>query len=380
MVPEGLDRAEPRPAVSNRALVAYGDPNSIGTWHGTPYFFLQAGLRNGLFQAGITLAPERFRKRRLLWNALRPLTLDRPGGFMYSRAYLRALWADRRPLTGISEYVSYFQLLPPTEAVREPVSYYIDATLHQYFEQYGIRLGERIQAEALAREREAYRAARFVVCMSRWCAEDVKASYGVSPEKLRVILPGANVDEASVPAATAWDGKLSPLRLGLIGIDWERKGGPLLLEVATRLQRSGHPVEVVVIGPAASTLPSHPALRAIGFVDKARELPRFLELVRSFHFGCLLSHAEASGIFTLECLRLGVPVIVRDVGGLRGNVPEDAGLVLPAEQTGERLTEELAAVLHAPARYAALREAAENVATYYSWDRTAREFRALLEE
>jgi glycosyltransferase involved in cell wall biosynthesis len=365
--------------VTSRALVAYGDPNSMGTWNAIPYFFLHAGLRNGLFQAGIALAPERFRNRRLLWNALRPLTLERPGGFMYSWPHLHALWAERRPPTGISEYVSHFQLLPPAGAVREPVSFYIDATLHQYFEQYGIRLGKRSRAEALARETEAYGAARFVVCMSRWCADDVEASYGVSPEKVRVILPGANVDEAAVPAATVWDGTLSPLRLGLIGIDWERKGGPVLLEAATKLQRMGHPVEVVVIGPDGSTLPSHPALRAIGFVDKARELPRFLELVRSFHFGCLLSHAEASGFSTLESLRLGVPVIVRDVGGLRENVPEDAGLVLPAEQTGERMTEALAAVLQAPERYAQMREAAENVAGYYSWDRTARDFLALLD-
>jgi glycosyltransferase involved in cell wall biosynthesis len=202
---------------------------------------------------------------------------------------------------------------------------------------------------------------------------------GRPPQSATQVGKAANVDEAAVPAATVWDGTLSPLRLGLIGIDWERKGGPVLLEAATKLQRMGYPVEVVAIGPEASTLPSHPALRAIGFVDKARELPRFLELVRSFHFGCLLSHAEASGISTLECLRLGVPVIVRDVGGLRENVPEDAGLVLSAEQTGDRLTEALAALLQAPERYPRMREAAENVAGYYSWDRTAREFLALLE-
>jgi hypothetical protein len=102
---------------------------------------------------------------------------------MYSRAWLRALWADRRPPTGISEYVSHFQLLPRAEAVREPVSYYIDATLHQYFEHYGRRLGKLIQAEARAREREAYHAARFVVCTSRWCADDVEVSYGVPAER-----------------------------------------------------------------------------------------------------------------------------------------------------------------------------------------------------
>jgi glycosyltransferase involved in cell wall biosynthesis len=259
------------------------------------------------------------------------------------------------------------------------VSYYIDATMSQYFEEYGRQLGRRIKGEALAREKEAYQAARFVVCMSRWCADDVEASYGISPEKVRVILPGANIDEASVPAPTAWDGSLVPLRLGFIGIDWERKGGPVLLDVATRLQTMGHPVEVVVIGHDASKLPSHPALRAMGFIDKARELPRFVELVRSFHFGCLLSRAEALGISTLECLRLGVPVIGTSVGGIVDTVPKDAGLLVPAERTGEHLADELAAVLETPGRYARMREAARIVAADQSWDRAAREYLALLE-
>jgi glycosyltransferase involved in cell wall biosynthesis len=263
--------------------------------------------------------------------------------------------------------------------VPEPVSYYIDATYHQYFEDYGRRPGRRIQAEALAREKDAYHAARFVVCMSRWCADDVEGFYGVSPEKVRVILPGANIDEAFVPAATGWDGKLSPLRLGFIGVDWERKGGPILLDVATKLERMGHSVEVVAIGPDPSTLPSHPALRGMGFLDKAHELPRFVELVRSFHFGCLLSRAEALGISTLECLRLGVPVIGTAVGGIVDTVPDDTGLLLPVEQTAERLAATLAAVLQTPERYARMREAAQKLASCRSWDRTAHEFLALLD-
>jgi glycosyltransferase involved in cell wall biosynthesis len=292
---------------------------------------------------------------------------------------LRDLWADRDAPSGISEYVSFYQPLPPIDVVREPVSYYIDATLHQYFGDYRRRLGRRIRAEALAREQVAYHESRFVVCMSQWCADDVTSFYGITPEKVRVILPGANINEASVPVARAWDGELSPLRLGLIGLDWERKGGHVLLDVATKLRSMGHSVEVVVIGPKASALPSHPALRAMGFIDKARDHSRFVELVRSFHFGCLLSSAEASGFSTLECLRLGVPVIVRDVGGLRENVPENAGVVLAADRTGDRLTEELAAMLLAPERYARMREAAASAANYYTWDRVVREFLALLD-
>lgn len=91
------------------------------------------------------------------------------------------------------------------------------------------------------------------------------------------------------------------------------------------------------------------------------------------------SDAEALGISTLECLRLGVPVIATAVGGIVDTVPKGAGLLMPAERTSECLADELAAVLETPERYARMREAAHEVAGYQSWDRAAREFLALLE-
>ena len=45
-----------------------------------------------------------------------------------------------------------------------------------------------------------------------------------------------------------------------------------------------------------------------------------MQLVRSFHFGCLFSSAEAYGIANLECLRLGVPVLASRVGGIPDTV------------------------------------------------------------
>jgi hypothetical protein len=143
--------------------------------------------------------------------------------------------------------------------------------MRQWFEDYGWRVGRRVRADALAREREAYLSSRYVVGMSDWCAEDVISSYGVPPEQVRTILPGANLDEDSLAPADEWDGELSPLRLGVIGIDWERKGGPLLLHTASILGRMGYDVEVVVLGPDPSRVPAHPSLRALGYVHKGRE-------------------------------------------------------------------------------------------------------------
>ena len=259
--------------MTHRGLVANGDPRNLATFSNIPHFFLKAGMKNGLLHSGVVLRPEELRTRRFLWNAVRPLTLDRPGGWTYSRRYARTVWPRREVDGEVEEYISHYQLLPPRDAVREPITYYIDATMRQWFDEYGYRIGRRVRADALAREREAYLSARYVVGMSDWCAEDVISSYGVPREQVRTILPAANIDEESLPPAEEWSGELSPLRLGLVGIDWERKGGPLLLEAASILGRMGHDVEVVVVGPDPSRVPAHPALRALGYVHKGTGHP-----------------------------------------------------------------------------------------------------------
>jgi glycosyltransferase involved in cell wall biosynthesis len=363
--------------VTRRGLVANGDPRNLATFSNIPHFFLKAGLKNGLLHSAVVLRPEELRARRFVWNAVRPLTLDRPRGWTYSRRYAHTVWPRREVAGEVEEYISHFQLLPPRDVVGEPITYYIDATMRQWFDDYGWRIGRRVRANALAREREAYLSSRYVVGMSDWCTEDVVSSYGVPQEQVRTILPGANLDEDALPPAEAWDGELSPFRLGLIGIDWERKGGPILLEAASILVRRGHDVEVVVLGPDPSSIPAHPCLRALGYVNKGRELQRFVEIVRSFHFGCLLSRVEASGISTLEYLRLGIPIITTAVGGILD--PKGAGLRFQAEDGGEEVAEALAEVLSEPDRYAAMRRAAACEGLAHSWERTANEMRSLLD-
>ena len=365
--------------MTRRGLVANGDPRDLATFSNIAHFFLKAGLERGLLHTPVILRPEQLRTRRFVWNALRPLTLDRPGGWTYSRRYAHKIWARREIEGEMEEYISHFQLLPPRSEIREPITYYIDATMRQWFEDYGYQdsIGRRVRADALAREREAYLSSRYVVCMSDWCAEDVVSSYGVPQDQVRTILPGVNLDADSLPPAERWDGELSPLRLGLIGIHFERKGGPILLEAASILERMGHEVEVVVLGPDPKLVPVHAAVKPLGYVHKAREPRRFVEIVRGLHFGCLLSRVEAFGISATEYLRLGVPILTTAVGGIID--PKGAGLQFPAGVDGEQVAEALAEILRDPDRYAAMREAATRDGAFYNWDRTADEMRSLLD-
>ncbi|HUL59765.1 MAG TPA: glycosyltransferase family 4 protein [Anaeromyxobacteraceae bacterium] len=361
-----------------RLLVAVGDAEAAGTWSGIPHHLLAAGRRSGFLQGGLGLEPGRLRLDRAAWNAWRLLRSGRPGGYQYSPRFLRRLWAGGAAAAAGAELLSHFPLLPPPGAGGR-VSFYIDATLRQNFDDYG--LGERVHPElrddALRREREQYARAERVVCMSRWAAASVVRDYGVPASKVFVVRAGANLDEAALS-------RLPPpppperdvLRLGFVGKDWRRKGLPFLLEVADAIAARRQAVEVIAVGPSAAELPPHPLLRPLGFLDKRGGLAHFVAAISSAHFGCLFSSAEALGISTLEFLRLGIPVAGFEVGGISDCITADVGLLLRA---GTGAADVAGALLDAfaPGRYEAFRAAARAHATEVTWDRAVAELEAI---
>jgi glycosyltransferase involved in cell wall biosynthesis len=362
-------------------LTVVGDANDISTWSGIPYFFLRAAKQKGLLDAGVSLHPKALARRRAAWNLRSLLLTSKPGGYQYSEDFLFRLFAQANlPEAGALDFITHFPLLPPRPWGREwTVTPYIDATLKQNFEDYGWgkRIARAHREDTLARERDAYQAAERVVCFSRWAADVVTGFYGVPASRCHVILPGANlieeqIEDPRLEQAPATGSRV--LRLGFIGKDWQRKGLPLLLDVATELTRRGVTTEVVTIGPEAKVLPPHPCLRAQGFIDKHHEMGRFVALVRSFHFGCLLSSVEAFGISTFECLRLGVPVIGTRAGGIVDSIPEGLGFLFDPEHGLDEIVSILESHAHNPDQYAALRSRVISRVSEFSWNRTVSQF------
>lgn len=371
-------------ATGMRVLTVVGDPNQINTWSNTPYFFLQAGKQRKFLDRGLPLQPRKLRFQRLLWNLLRWMRTGETGGFQYSPTFLQQLFAQAELDPGPVEIISHFQLLPPAPwSEHWSVSYYIDATLQQLFEGYGFaaKVGRSVQQAALEQERQNYGNAQRVICMSAWAAQSVVEAYGIPPSKVHVIPGGANLDEQALLTTTLTTAELSsksytltPLRLGFVGKDWQRKGLPFLLQVAEVLHDRAIPVEVIVVGPSIQELPSHPLMRTVGFIDKAQNLQQYVALVRSFHFGCLFSSAEAFGISNLECLRLGVPVLASRVGGIPATVPAGLGILFEPDAAAIEVADRLESFVRHPDTYAQLRDRVAARAADMTWDRTVSKF------
>ncbi|MBE9158405.1 glycosyltransferase family 4 protein [Nodosilinea sp. LEGE 06152] len=362
---------------TQRVLTLVGDPNQINTWSNIPYFFLKAGQAAGFLHRGLPLQPEKLNLQRLLWNGWQHITTAHHGGFQYSTAGLNRLFAQAKLGNKPTDIISHFPLLPPMPWPSSwSVSYYLDATTKQIFEDYGLRtkVSPNIRRTALEREKANFQACDRIICMSTWAAQSVVKDYGICSSKVHIIPGGANLDDEALPPSSAYFSPLQPLRLGFVGKDWNRKGLPYLLQIADVLLKKEMRVEVVVVGPSTDDLPTHPAIRSVGFINKSTHLADYVQLVQSFHFGCLFSAAEAFGISNVECLRLGVPAIAHRVGGIPATLPEELGHLFIPGTPPHVVANVLATYIQDLDRYAELRQRVAARAKEFSWNNTVHKF------
>lgn len=148
---------------------------------------------------------------------------------------------------------------------------------------------------------------------TRWCAESLVEDYGADPSRIRVAPAG--IDTA------AWSPGPPRVRAGLptllfVGDDFERKGGPFLLDV---FRNHIHPRARLKV------VSRHPSLR-----DPARALPEGVEVVsdlgpgrrdalleefRSADLFVFPTRKEHMGLVLTEAAAAGLPIIATGVGG-----------------------------------------------------------------
>lgn len=374
-------------------LAALGDTNDPKTWSGIPYHFLQSAKAAQFIDEGLTLVPEGsgWRRRRLLWNGWRYLTGRGKGGFQYSVSGLEHLWKPVRQRVLDQIVINCYQLYPPS-VVAEPrirKFFYVDMTLRQLFDFYDERktIGASIAEEALQREKAGYQSAELVVCHSHWAAQSVINDYGIAADKVKVVVPGANINrekyqewyqQSSMPMRSPG----TPLRLIFVGKYWDRKGLDRLLEALQWLARHGRKIELTVIGCRRETLPANlqevANVKWLGFLDKRTEMDRFQRLVAEADVGCLLSRAEAGGMVLREYHALGLVVLGTAVGGSPEHMFADAGYAVPIDAPSEAIARWLMDLDDHPQKLAMLRERAWERRLEATWDASVSQWRELL--
>jgi glycosyltransferase involved in cell wall biosynthesis len=392
------DMRKASPSASRRTYVVGCDAKcDIRVFSGSTYHLAMQGVEDGLLTGMVNLYPRGIHAwgvyARAGWWKLKGGFGGR-SGFKFTDCFLDAIWRRNLPALAGSKIINNFQLfgshfLQSHRSFGIEPCFYIDGTLSEYFGGYGAFDTAEVDETAMRRafdvEREGYASCRKIVVMSRRTATNIIQHYDVTQDKLRIVPPGANIPERLLVSLDNRPERCPRadrrrLVVGFIGLYPERKGLPTIADAVQLMRHAGYDVRLHIIGECPIEISQRDGVTHYGVIDKSVHMDRFLEIVRDIDIGCMLSRAELTGIALLEFLRMGVPVIATDVGGIPDIVELGAGQLVMPEIRASDLAEHFARLLDEPERLDELRESAWRRRQNASWRRVVRELKDVLDQ
>jgi glycosyltransferase involved in cell wall biosynthesis len=312
-------------AAPHLVLAAVGDPESPSTWSGTT-----AGILLGLRELGVTTEALDLtlafgvEQAVLAVSAARSLNrYDAQSAALttHLRSRLARQRLRGRRLDGVIQVGSTFSLPRGLGYVTlEDMTLRQGAAIHPVFGRMSPHAVERWER----RRARIYDRARMCTVASHWAADSLVLDYGVARERVAVVGLGANHVAGAAACERTW---ASP-RILFVGIDWERKGGPVLLRAFSRLREVRPEATLDLAG-------GHPPVDQPGVIGhgmlsqtRARDRDLMAELFARATCFVMPSLIEPFGIAHIEAASAGVPSIGGSVGGPRDLIGEDGGAVV----------------------------------------------------
>jgi glycosyltransferase involved in cell wall biosynthesis len=195
----------------------------------------------------------------------------------------------------------------------------------------------------------------------------VREDYRIPAE--RVVPAGAGANYLAEPLP---HGPYDTQTVLFVGIDFERKGGPLVVE-AFRLVREKHPKARLVIVGCDPGL-DEPGIEIAGRITK--DAPggkeRLLKLYSEASVFCMMSHFEPFGIVVIEAQNSYVPCVLPNQFAFPEMIRDNETGRLINKYDAGRLAEVLGGLLSSPAKLEKMGKAAHDfVHAQWTWDLAA---------
>lgn len=224
-------------------------------------------------------------------------------------------------------------------------------------------------------ERELFAHADVIAVAASHVARSLTDEYAIAPEKIRTVYMGANVAVEPAEPHDADLARYARKRILFVGLDWERKGGPELVEAFGRLS-DRHPEARLVIAGSAPAV-EHPAIEVLGEVAP----DRVAELMAESSLFCMPSRVEPFGIATVEAALAGLPAVGTTTGGFLDIVADGETGLLVAPGDVDGLTAALDRLLGDPRLCLAMgRRAVVRARERFDWRSVSKRLAALIDE
>jgi glycosyltransferase involved in cell wall biosynthesis len=157
-------------------------------------------------------------------------------------------------------------------------------------------------------EKGAYHNARLVFTMSRNISRSLISEYGCPAQRVKCVYAGSNVSAGM--SGHIDNSRFRAKNILFVGVEWERKGGPVLLEAFRMLRRTHPDARLTVVGCAPQI--SEAGVNIVGRVP----LAEVAEYYRAASVFCLPTLNEPFGLVFLEAAAFGLPVIATRIGAI----------------------------------------------------------------
>ena len=231
------------------------------------------------------------------------------------------------------------------------------------------------------RQLAIYERAAAVIVYSRWLARCLMEQSGIPPEKIHVIPPGA---VAAHPMASAGSGRSERAqphctRRSLLCVgrnygisDFYRKGIDLVVDALGVLRREYDPhTTLTLAGMSEWPLPGGPpdGVNFLGVVSPEK----VAKLYDTHDVFVMPSRMEPYGLVFAEALSKGIPVVARNAYAMPEMITPGVSGALIERDDPDELAAAIASVLADDEMYKRCAVRAPQIASYFSWARTARE-------
>jgi glycosyltransferase involved in cell wall biosynthesis len=360
------------------------DPFDRQSWSGSSYFFFRECECQGILHRafGTELPPVKraaimavnFSPNRRRWQTAyymdpryrRALTKEvsrhlRPDDFKYNLLQIGAMYNVPRLAAGRTACFSYHDG-NMAYSRRSP---------------YAVK-GLRPEAvkRGLAFEREVYHGLTMIFTMSEHLRQSFIDDFGVSPERVKAIGAGMNLER--LPEYMP-DKNYARKDLLFIGVEFGRKGGWELLKAFKNVHARSPDSVLHIVGPRTLEIPPDlsAGVRYHGFLRKTNpeDAAKLTQLFRDACLFVMPSLYEPFGIAPLEAMIHQVPCLVTNGWGLKETVTEGVTGGLVECGSVDDLTEKLTALLGDPERLRQMGENGRQRALEYTWDKVVARMR-----
>ncbi len=356
------------------AYLSMGNPTDRSNWSGTPFFALQE-MQRRLPDLAVIETPRLDGLTGRLIGPSRRLGLDITRNPLVQRCYAQSIEGQLQSFRpdAVLAVGGAYKLARISD--RWPVVFVSDGLFCSVVDYYAKfrALSPATRQRAMRLERDFTRPAshRFAL-MSQWAAETAMAAHSIPASRVRVVPIGANLEQD--PGRSWIDQPKPALDLLWVGVDWQRKGGAVLLAAFAALRERMPQARLHIVGVTPPQAQHQPGVTVHGYLRKSdpAEREKLLNLFASAFLFVMPSREEAFGLVYCEAAAFGVPSIAYRTGGVTTIVDDGrTGLLLPMDAAPVDFGDAILSLWNDRGRYDAMRRAAreryESVLNWAAW-------------